>query len=221
MAPDGAGGAEFELVFKGHEAVQAPPFRTRARIPLPGRHHVMDALAAAAAGLFMGVPPEGVVEGLKDARITGMRCEIRNVGPFTFIDDTYNASPASVRASMDILSGFSTGRRIAVFGDMLELGARAVPAHREVGAEAARRGYDLLVTVGDLSRHIGAAAAEMGLPSSRINHFTDAGDAVSFLLDELRPGDTVLFKGSRGMKMESIVEGLENAIGTAGGGVTV
>ncbi len=216
ITPNGTG-TVFELFFKGHEAIQTPPFRTLINLPLPGEHHVMDALAAAAAGLFMGVGPDGIARGLEGVQLTAMRCEIRKVGSFIFIDDTYNASPTSVRASMDILSGFLTGRRVAVLGDMLELGSRAVPAHREVGEEVARRGYDLLVTVGDLSRYIGESAVEKGLPAGRVRHFGTTPEAVFHLLEELRPGDAVLFKGSRGMRMESIVGGLQDAlVGAAG-----
>lgn len=208
------GGAAFEVVFKGHEAIGSRPFRIPVSIPLPGRHHVMDALAAVAAGAYFGIEPEGIAVGLRAANSAVMRWQLEKAGPCTLINDAYNANPASMKASLRALAArqAGTGRRIAVLGDMLELGARAEAAHREVGEEAARMGLDVLVTVGSLSRGISEGARAAGMPAERVYHFPSSDDAARFLTGELRKGDVVLFKGSRGVRLELMVAAVRQAL---------
>lgn len=188
-------------------------------LPLPGRHHVADALAAAAVGLSLGLTPAEVARGLAAFEPVEMRSRIVRFGSVTVIDDTYNASPASMRAALNVLEEVASGRRVAVLGDMLELGEGAADAHRAVGRDAA--GLDQLVTVGSLARHFGEGAAAGGLDVDRIRHWEEAGRAAADLTEMLEPGDTVLVKGSRGMHMEVVVEGLRRWAGEAapaGGG---
>lgn len=205
----GMGGMAFRLLARGSVAAD-PAWREGAQVelPLPGSHHVEDALAAAAVGLLAGLAPGEVAEGLAGLELTAMRSQVIRAGAVTIINDAYNASPASTRAALMALAGARDGRRVAVLGDMLELGARAEPGHRDVGREAAAAGLSLLLGVGSLARHIVEGAVEAGFPAGQALHCADNAGALRGLLPLLEPGDTVLVKGSRGMRMEELVAGL-------------
>src|SRR5690606_16817685 len=118
---------------------------------------------------------------------------------------TYNANPTSMLAALQVLRDFPGGtRRIAVLGDMLELGELAQSAHRELGAQVARGGIDQLVTVGPLARHIAQGAIEAGFDLYQVHSFTSNQEAAIYLQNSRQPGQLVLIKGSRGMRMEEI-----------------
>ncbi len=192
------------------------PFVVDVVLALPGRHHILDALAAAAVGAVMGVSPEDISRGLGEAALTAMRCQVIP-GAFTVINDAYNASPASTKAALAALADADGERRVAVLADMLELGSRAVAGHREVGAAAARCA-DVLVTVGDLARHIREGALAAGLPADRAIHCADRAEALARLEGLVRAGDVVLVKGSRGMRMEEVAEALARWAGASAAG---
>ncbi|OAT81812.1 UDP-N-acetylmuramoyl-tripeptide--D-alanyl-D-alanine ligase [Desulfotomaculum copahuensis] len=179
-------------------------------LPLPGRHNVENALAAAGAGWMLGLPPAVVADGLARAAGGEMRLEIIRHRGMTIINDAYNANPASALAALDVLAETPARRRVAVLGDMLELGGRAVPGHRETGAVAASRA-DYLVAVGELARHIVEGALTAGLPAGRLSLCPSNAAAVALLRGLLTEGDAVLIKGSRGMQMEEIVRGITSA----------
>ncbi|MHB9145177.1 MAG: UDP-N-acetylmuramoyl-tripeptide--D-alanyl-D-alanine ligase [Symbiobacteriia bacterium] len=187
-------------------------------LPLPGRHNIANALAAAAVGHAWGLSPEQIAAGLAAARISDKRLNVIEVGSVTVINDTYNASPVSTRAALEVLAGFQAGRRLAVLGNMLELGEYAAAGHREVGEAAARLGVDRLVCVGDLAANIAVGACAAGLPAEHVTAVPDNQAAAAALAGLVRPGDAVLVKGSRGMAMEQIVAALEQQWGTASGG---
>ncbi|PKM80642.1 MAG: UDP-N-acetylmuramoyl-tripeptide--D-alanyl-D-alanine ligase [Firmicutes bacterium HGW-Firmicutes-14] len=179
-------------------------------LPVPGRHNVINALAAVGVGIKTGVPLEEIKEGLESTRLTSMRLEIIETGRATVINDSYNANPASVKAALQILDDLGRERRkIAILGDMFELGRRAAEGHREVGEEAAARKVDILVTVGTLAREIALGAGMAESPPAEIISFNSRSEAVSMLDKLVRQGDVVLVKGSRGMKMEEITRSLE------------
>jgi UDP-N-acetylmuramoyl-tripeptide--D-alanyl-D-alanine ligase len=178
-------------------------------LPVPGRHNVINALAAVGVGKEMGLTNEEIARGLASVVLTGMRLEVINSGGITIINDAYNASPASTRAALQTLLDLAgSGRKIAVLGNMLELGPRALEGHREVGETAAGLKLDCLVTVGDLAASIHDGAIGAGLPSEKAFHYSDNGGAIEVLDKLLGTGDAVLVKGSRGMKMEQIVQHL-------------
>ena len=169
-------------------------------LPVEGRHNVYNALAAALTGLVLGLSPARIAQGLAGFRNTGERQNIYEKDGYTVISDCYNAGPESMAAALSILARRSTaGRRIAVLGDMLELGDHAPAAHRQVGALAAGSA-DLVLAYGPLSRELAAAAGEKG------RHFDTHADLVTALRGEARPGDVLLFKGSHGMHMEKVLE---------------
>jgi len=179
-----------------------------------GGHNVYNALAAIAAGLEMGLAPQEIQAGISSFATSAMRLHRITVGDYTILNDTYNASPASMAAAISTLVSVSDGRRVAVLGDMLELGDIAVSAHRQIGEKLANEKIDVVITVGELARHIAAAAQESGMDGAVA--CADHAAAQRELSRLLKPGDTILVKGSRGMKMEQIVDYLANiSTGTA------
>jgi UDP-N-acetylmuramoyl-tripeptide--D-alanyl-D-alanine ligase len=175
----------------------------RVECPLPGRHHVYPALAAAAVALNDGMTLEEIGGALAEAR-GGLRLTVRaGRNGSTIIDDSYNASPASMTAALDLLAEL-TGRRIAVLGHMRELGAAEDDGHRRVGRHAAGR-CDLLLIVGEDARPIAEEARAAGLEARLI---ASAEEAAAALRDELRAGDHVLVKASRAVGLESVVAAL-------------
>ncbi|MBO6061141.1 MAG: UDP-N-acetylmuramoyl-tripeptide--D-alanyl-D-alanine ligase, partial [Clostridia bacterium] len=173
-------------------------------LPASGRHVVLDALAAAAAGHELGLTMQEIKQGLESFRNVGGRMERIEWRGATIINDCYNASPTSVKASLEVLKN-APGRKAALLGDMLELGEKETELHRSVGVTAASCGLDLLVTVGERARHISASAKENGLVNSV--ELTKSS-AAEFLRNYLRPGDTLLVKASRGMALEEVISAI-------------
>ena len=161
------------------------------------------AMAAAAVGIAEGLTWPEILSGLADPDARIRLKPLAGRSGSMVLDDTYNASPASTLAALEFLRGLP-GRRIAVLGDMLELGSFEEEGHRQVGAAAANVVTDL-VTVGSLARVIGEAALEKGMTSDAVHTFDDNQAAASQVKRLLKPGDVVLVKGSRGMAMEEIV----------------
>ncbi|HAA90418.1 MAG: UDP-N-acetylmuramoyl-tripeptide--D-alanyl-D-alanine ligase [Thermoanaerobacterales bacterium 50_218] len=190
--------------------LQTPAGKASCFLPLPGKHNLLNALAAASVGHWFGLAAEEIREGLVKARVTGMRLEVKKgIRGSRIIDDTYNASPDSVKAALQLLAAVGEKRRaIAVLGDMYELGPYEVPGHREVGETAASLHIDYLFTVGTLAEEIAQGARAKGMPSERIRSFADKQEVLAFLEGFLENGDLVLVKGSRALHMEEIVAGL-------------
>lgn len=173
-------------------------------LPAIGKHNIYNALAAFAVGIWMGVTPQKAASALSMYVPAGMRQRIKHFAGITFIEDCYNASPDSVRAALGVLADLNAARRIAVLGDMLELGDYAQPAHIESGVQARANNVDVLLTFGALSKHTAQKAKEAGVPTVRA--FDDKKELSRVLCDMLSPGDAVLFKASRGMGFEDIIE---------------
>ena len=173
-------------------------------IAMVGRHNVENALAAIACGFALSLTPAEIAAGLTHLEATKMRFEVEHVAGYEVINDAYNASPMSMQAAIETLAELRKGRKIAVLGDMLELGPIAKKAHEEVGREVAAHGFAALVTRGEMGEAIadGARGAGMEAVYTAASH----EEAARILKEILQPGDAVLFKGSRGMKMEKIIE---------------
>jgi UDP-N-acetylmuramoyl-tripeptide--D-alanyl-D-alanine ligase len=190
------------IAFTAHHGGVSVPLR----LPLIGRHSVYTALAAASAGLVLGLSWHEIIAGLCDEEARPRISVLAARGGATIIDDTYNAAPASALAALDILADLP-GRKLAVLGDMLELGAVEEAGHHEVGRRAAAVA-DMLITVGERARWYGAAAREAGMGAERVLSFDSNAAAAAALEGLLQPGDQLLIKGSRGMEMEQIVAAL-------------
>ena len=190
--------------------------RQSIRTAFMGRHNVINALAAAGVGWAVGLDLERIAGGLEAARPVKGRCIWRRAGLLRVLDDTYNANPASVAAALQTLGAAAEGRRrVVVLGDMLELGEIAEAAHREAGRAVAASGAAEFIAMGEHGRAAVEAAREAGLHES--HHTTTLEDTVALLLKRLAPGDVVLVKGSRGMRMERVVDALIARLGDGDG----
>ena len=189
---------------------------TPAALSIPGRHAIRNALAAAAVGAALGVPADAIAHGLGRARAMAKRLEVLRLAGAVVLNDVYNSSPRSMEAALDVMDEFAGRPRIAVLGDMRELGSLSTDAHRRVGRDVARRGVDVLIALGPLAVDLAAAAGEAGLP--RVLHTVEPDEALAALRREIRPGAVVLVKGSRALAMERIVDGLRQEAADAAGG---
>lgn len=195
----GLDGIRFRLHYQG-ESIHL-------KVPLIGRHSVHTVLRAAAVGLVEGLSWEEISRGLRSEQAQLRLVAVRASSGAMILDDTYNASPKSMLAALNLLEEMP-GRKIAILGDMLELGLYEEQGHRKVGIRAAEVA-DLLVTVGELGKLIAQAAAESGLQAGKIHSFLDCDEAINFLQGLLMEEDVVLVKGSRSMRMDKIVAALE------------
>jgi UDP-N-acetylmuramoyl-tripeptide--D-alanyl-D-alanine ligase len=177
------------------------------KIPMLGRHSVHTALRAAAVGLVEGLDWPEIIAGLRFGHMQLRLVAVRAENGALLLDDTYNASPESTLAALNLLAELD-GRRVAVLGDMLELGRYEEQGHQLVGRRAAEVA-DELIAVGRRARVIAAAALDAGLDRERIHQVDDSPAAIALLKERLGPGDVALLKGSRGMRMDGIVPALE------------
>lgn len=194
----GLRGVEFDLYAEGR--------KVHVRLPLLGSHSVHAALAATGVALAMGLELEAVAEGLRSASSSVRIVVTPGINGSTIIDDSYNANPESVMAALNLLSEMA-GRKIAVLGDMYELGSYEEAGHRKVGNRAARIAH-ILITVGPRARLIADEALQCGMPHKDVHIMRSNGEAIELLTRIVLPGDHVLVKGSRGMRMEEIVEAI-------------
>ena len=178
--------------------------RAEVTVPLPGRHVVVAALAALGSAHAIGVPLEEAAVALGTLEQPRHRMEIRRAPGLVVIDDSYNASPAAVLAALAVLKDVR-GRRVAVIGDMLELGTLSADAHEEVGREAARSA-DVLVGVGELARTAVSAAKRAGLAETHV--VADGAEALVLLKRIQRPHDTILVKGSHSLALDRLADAL-------------
>ncbi|MBQ3556508.1 MAG: UDP-N-acetylmuramoyl-tripeptide--D-alanyl-D-alanine ligase [Oscillospiraceae bacterium] len=184
---------------------QTPLGQLELDIPAMGAHMIYPSLMAAAVGARFGLTADEILEGIQQFKPTKMRMDvIRRGQDITILNDTYNANPQSMRAAIGILADSKSEFKLAVLGDMFELGSLAPILHREVGECLGRAGIDCLVAVGELSVHIAEAARETGV--ANVIHCPDKEAAKPVLAEKLRPNTTVLVKASRGMAMEQLVE---------------
>ncbi len=174
------------------------------KLPMLGRHSVHTALRAAAVGWVEGLSWAEIATGLQTSHSQLRLLAVTGPRGSVILDDTYNASPPSTIAALNLLNDLIEGRRIAVLGDMLELGSYEAQGHEIVGIRAAAV-VSLLVTVGERGKIIAQAARRAGMPAGDIRVMDSAEEAAEFLLAEIRPGDTVLVKGSRAIGMERVV----------------
>ena len=194
VRPDGEGGTACTIRFGAREIP--------VRIPAFGQHMVYAALEGAAVGLVLGLGDEEIAAGIAAYETVGRRAAVTETGKLTLIDDSYNANPDSVKCGVDSLLQLP-GRHVCILGDMLELGEREKEMHRDLGAYAARRGVDLLLCSGPLSKEFAAGAGERG------RWFETREELIEQLPQWIRPGDRVLVKASRGSRFEEVAEALK------------
>src|SRR5512133_842944 len=192
-----ADGSEFTIVEGAH--------RCRAQLPVAGLHMVQNALLAIAAGRAFGLSIEECAAGLAAAPLTKARLQIKEIGGVQFLDDSYNANTDSMKAALRTLVELDTeGKRIAVLGEMRELGAESERGHREVGEAAATLGVDQLITIGNVAELIAEGARTAGL--DKVSSARSTTEAARLLGEIAEPGDFVLIKGSRAARTEEVIE---------------
>ena len=179
--------------------------RIPVRLNVLGSHNVNNALVALAVAEFFGVDLRAAVKALEGYTGVAMRQHITKKDGAAYIDDSYNASPDSMKAGLSVLCQMPADYRIAVLADMLELGENTKEYHRQVGEYAGQSKVDELLLYGELARYIGYGAEQY---IGKIKHFDTLGDITEYLKAEIKPGTAVLFKGSRGMKLNEVVDGL-------------
>lgn len=197
----GEQGTSFEITYKNNDY--------KVNVPVPGIHNIYNALAAIAVGIEMNMPMESIIEGISEFTPSKMRLNIISHKGIKVINDAYNASPQSMEAAIEVLKDIGdSGRTFAVLGDMLEMGEWAYKAHTDVGKYAVSKGVDYIITVGENAKSIASGAIDSGAARDSVFSFDNNSEVSSFLKSIVKEGDIILVKGSRGMKMEDIVDSL-------------
>ena len=185
------------------------PAAVRFRLPLLGRHNVLNGLAALATGYLFGIPPASLVEALAELRPAPMRGEIvRLTSGALVVNDCYNSSPKALEAMLAAVALLPARRRIAVLGGMFELGPASDAFHAQCGARAAELRFDLLITVGEQARALAAGARAAGFPAEHCVPLGSSEEAGDYLRERLKEGDVVLLKASRAVHLEKAWERL-------------
>ena len=198
---NGAEGSWFELV--------AGSVREPVTLPLVGEHNIYNALGAAAAAMERGVTPSQAAVALSSMRPPDKRGQVLNIGGATIINDCYNSNPRALDAMIDTLASMKAERRILIAGEMLELGPTAENLHRESGRHAAEQKIDLVIGVRGMARAVAEAACGAGAQAQFMETPEQAGE---WLAHNLRPGDAVLLKASRGVKLERALDMLQDKV---------
>ena len=185
-------------------------------IPIPGEHAVCNTLAACAVASILGVPDEQIISAVYSLRPLKGRGQVEKTAHYTLVNDCYNANPASMRAALGVL-GYAKGRKVAVTGDMLELGDEKEKLHYDCGTFAAEKGIDLLLTVGPLGAAMAQGARdavkncdEAHTRDMEIHDFPTLGDLLAHIRDYLKDGDTILVKASHAMQFDLVLEALRD-----------
>lgn len=178
------------------------------QIPLPGLHMVINAAAAALVADILGLTLEQISEGISSVEAVGGRSHIISQEKRTIIDDCYNANPVSMKAAIDLL-GTAEGRKVAVLGDMFELGTDSAKLHETVGSYAGKAGVDVIICVGENAEHMYRGALEQKKPEQEIHYFSSREELLEKLDSLLKDGDSILVKASHGMGFAKVVECLQ------------
>lgn len=186
--------------------IHTPKFSFDVDIPIPGRHMISNAMAAAAVGIELGLNAEEIARGISGFEPTGGRMEIIENDKYTIINDVYNANPVSTMAGIDV-AAFEKGEKCCILGDMFELGDFGAKLHYEVGEYAAKKGIDTLVCIGTISKNMYEGALSVK-SSIKVYYFETQEEFLKHYDEILRDGMTILVKASRGMHFEKTVEKL-------------
>ena len=183
--------------------------RTEFHLSVPGIHNVYNALATIAVATSLRMSKTAVAKALEKFRAASMRMEIRKGVGIKVVSDCYNANPSSMRMALQTIGSIENAtRKVAILGDMLELGSSAEDLHREIGELVPQMNFDMLVAVGKLSLNIQKGAIAAGMDKKNALHFDTVDEAMEFLSENVHFGDVLLVKASRGMKLEQVVDKL-------------
>ncbi len=182
--------------------------RIALHVPVPGMHMVTNALAAVAVATGLGMEADEIAAGISKFQPVGGHSNIKKTARFTIMDDCYNASPASMKAAIDVLSDAKT-YKIAIIGDMFELGANEKIMHFDIGAYAVQKGIDCIVCAGSLAKQYVAGALAID-ENHNVMYYENTDKAVEMLGNIVKDGSSILVKASHAMKFEKITSALEN-----------
>lgn len=180
------------------------------KVPVPGEHFIYNSLCAIVIGLKTNISPNEIIKGIQSFQLTGKRNEVKKINNIKIINDYYNASYDSMKASLRVLNNIKATRRIAILGDMLELGQYAEELHRKVGYEVIKNNIDILISVGDLAKDISKGAREKG--NIDIYEFASNSECIDKLKEIIKKDDAILLKASNKMNFSEISEFLQNKI---------
>ena len=181
------------------------------KVPVSGVHFVYNSLCAIAVGNLLNIAPENIIKGIETFSLTKNRMEVDKIKDnITVINDAYNASYDSMKAAIEYLQNLPGNRKIAVLGDMFELGEFAEEIHRKVGIEVFTHKIDVLVTVGELAKYIADEVKYLGMPKENVVSFDTNEEAINYLNDNLEKDDVVLLKAANGMHFAEIFKGINN-----------
>ena len=178
------------------------------KVNVAGVHNVYNALAAICVGRELDIPMDSILQGIADTEVTAERLDIEEYNGITIINDCYNASPDSVRAAVKVLSGENANRKIAVLGDILEMGEYAGKAHYELGVFVAENGIDVLITAGENMKQLARGACDNGM--NNVKSFDKTLEVCEYIKDNLKEGDAVLIKASHGMNFSEVYKAVTN-----------
>lgn len=179
------------------------------KVPVSGKHFVYNSLCAIAVGNLLNISPENIIKGIETFTLTKNRMEVDKIRDgVTVINDAYNASYDSMKAAIEYLQGLPGGRKIAVLGDMFELGKFSEEIHRKVGIEVFTHKIDMLVTVGNDSKYIAEEVEYLGMPKENVKSFETTEEATNYLNKILKQDDVVLLKAAHGMHFSEIFNGI-------------
>ena len=197
---NGLDGIRFTAVADGKEY--------NVKVNVPGEHNVYNALAAICVGREFNIPMENIIDGIESFELTSMRMEIEEYNGITIINDCYNASSDSIKAALKVLGNADCKRRIAVLGDILEMGDFAQDAHYNLGKAVIENDVDVLVTAGENMKYLAQYAEDNGI--EYVNAFDKTLDVCNYIKDKLTKGDAVLIKASHGMRFEEVYNTIKN-----------
>ena len=175
-------------------------------VPIAGRHFVLNSLCATTVGIALNIDINKIITGIKNVELTKKRMDIKEINGIKVINDAYNASPEAMKASLNYLSSFKNNRKIAVLGDMFELGEYAEKLHKLVGEEVYKNNIDILICAGENAKIIADEALKNGMKKENIYYFEDKDKILEVLKNETKTGDVVLFKASNGMRFYELAD---------------
>ncbi len=182
----------------------------RIRLPVPGKHNIYNSLAAIATALSAGLDYASIIPGIEQFKPASMRLEILKIKDLLIVNDTYNANPQSMTAALETFTKITVdSRRIAIFGDMLELGKLSQTFHYNLGKEAAKA-IDIIIAIGKFSKSVIDGAISSGMDKNNLSTCKNNQAALTKLIDIIKPKDKILIKGSRAMLLEEIVQGIKD-----------
>ena len=195
-------GSEYDCNINGEDV--------KVKVPIAGEHFVLNALCATSVGIALNIEPNKILKGIENVELTKKRMEVIEKNGITIINDAYNASLESIRASLKYLLTFENRRKIAILGDILEVGEYDEELHRKVGTEVVKQKIDILVCYGKSAKYIVDQAKNEGMNEQNIYYFDDKTKILELLKKEIKQGDVLLFKASNGMKFFDLATEIQN-----------